>query len=70
MTWLKNFKPHMVVYTEYHTGLYEDVYIAEAVCANRVFRVRNAVALRACKTEKERRFIRYGRWNETGTAYS
>ena len=63
MTWLADFRPKMIIYEE------GEATIVAAVCANRVFRVRNAVALRACKTEKERRFIRYGRWNETGTAY-
>ena len=63
MIWLTGFKPEMIIYNE------GEATIVTAVCANRVFRVRNAVALRACKTEKERRFIRYGRWNETGTAY-
>ena len=54
MTWLAGFESEMIIYDE------GEATIVAAVCANRVFRVRNAVALRACKTEKERRFIRRG----------
>ena len=64
MTWLAGFKPEMIIYNE------GEATTVAAVCANRVCRLQNTIVLRKCKTEKERRFIKYGRWNETGTAYS
>ena len=54
MTWLAGFEPEMIIYDVGET------IIVVPVCANRVHRLQNAVALRACKTEKERRFIRRG----------
>lgn len=51
MTWLADFKPGMIIYRE------GEATIAAAVCADRVCRLRNTIALRRCKTEKERRFI-------------
>ena len=54
MIWLADFRPKMIIYNE------GEATIVTAVCANRVHRLRNTVALRRCKTEKERRFIRRG----------
>lgn len=53
MNWLMNFTPHMVLYVNYGTGPYDDVYIAEAVCANRVFRVRRAIAIKNAKGDEK-----------------
>ena len=54
MTWLAGFKPEMIIYEE------GEATVVAAVCANRICRLRNTIALRKCKTEKERRFIRRG----------
>ena len=45
-SWIRNFKPTMVIYPE------DEVLIVEPVCAQRVLRVRRAMAIRDAGNNK------------------
>jgi hypothetical protein len=57
-TWIENFKPHMVVWKENTKGgrvidtFMGDTIIIQAVCADRVFRVRHKMAIRNARGDK------------------
>lgn len=53
MNWLSNFKPRMIIHIQYSAAVCENTYIVEAVCADRVFRVRHRIAVRNARGDEK-----------------